>query len=421
MIQYIFIATIFSFILAFICIKLTYPFWNIQPVFHYYDYWRYFYSTPFIVYKYRPIKTKFCDFNQITTTAYLESTENQIENIKDLLQCYYFDTDRILHTIHLNDIDAYLTGHNDKSYISVYREPKHQIIDLSCNSLDVISLPIPIGCITSRPTTAYYRPTINDTIYTVMPMYYIDFLCVHRKKNKELDKKIISRKLLQTHEYNQRIQTPSIVVSLIKKEIDLFEGVIPLVEYETYTFYLRNIHFTKLPPHFEIIQINHENHDILYDFLHIKKQTLIEKNTDTFDFMAIPDIGNIVALIKQQLLYVFCLRKHKDIYSIYFMKDIKMQFEDIEGNTLQCIGSMNQMVDANPLFYLGFLHGLHKIVHIQPDYKMLLFENIGHNTILFNYWRTKHTPIFVNKTAYYLYNMVFPRSPIAKEKCFILQ
>ncbi len=103
------------------------------------------------------------------------------------------------------------------------------------------------------------------------------------------------------------------------------------------------------------------------------------------------------------------------------MKDVKMQYDDIEGNTLQCIGSINQMVGADPLFYLGFMHGLHQIIHKQPEYKMLLFENIGHNTILLNYWRRKNSPIFVNKTAYYTYNFIYPRSPLAKERCFILQ
>jgi hypothetical protein len=420
MIQYILYAFTFSFIVVYVYIKLTYPFWNNQPVFHTYDYWRYFYSVPFVVYKHRPVKTKFCDFQQIKTTAYLDAGEEQTDNIKDLLQCYYFDTDRILHTIQSNDINAYLTGHSEPAYISVYNEPTYQIVDLS--SIEIISSTKPFGCITSRPMHLFYRPTLNESVYTRMPVYYIDFLCVHRDKNKEKERKKINRALLQTHEYNQCMQNPSIVVSLIKKEIDLIEGVIPLVEYKTYTFYLRNIHFPKLPPHFELIQINSENYDILFDFLHLKQKLEFDTNmVGLLDIMMIPDIGNITSLIKQSLLFVYCLRKEKDIYGIYFIKDVKMQYDDIEGNTLQCIGSVNQMVNSSRLFYLGFLHGLHQIIHKNPEYKMLLLEDIGHNTILLNFWRRKHTPVFVNKTAYYLYNFIYPRSPLSKEKCFILQ
>jgi len=79
------------------------------------------------------------------------------------------------------------------------------------------------------------------------------------------------------------------------------------------------------------------------------------------------------------------------------------------------------MVGANPLFYLGFLHGLQQIIHKQPEFKMLLIEDIGHNTIILNGWRAKHTPVFVNKTAYYTYNFIYPSSPLSNEKCFILE
>ena len=421
MIQYIFFSFLFCIIAFFIYIKLAYPFWNNQPVFHVYDYWRYFYSTPFVVYKYRPVKNKFCDFINIKTVEYLESNDDQRKNIIELLQCYYFGTDRILHNIQLDDVNIYLSGHNEPAYVSIYNENKYQLINqdhenmFGKKNIDVMSTLTPIGCITSRPMKLFFRTNKTDIIYNSIPIYYIDFICVHRNKN-EHNKKKINRTLLQTHEYNQRIKNPSILVSIIKKEIDLFDGIVPLVEFNVYTFYLRSIHFPRLPPHFEVVQINDENTDILLDFLHIKEKTAIETKLGGLEIMVIPDIGNIIALIKQRLLYVYVLRKKTDVYGVYFIKDAKMQFDDIEGNTLQCIGSINQMLDANPLFYLGFLHGLHKIIKRDPEYKMLLFENIGHNTILLNYWKVKHTPIFVNKTAYYTYNFIYLRSPISNEK-----
>ena len=48
-------------------------------------------------------------------------------------------------------------------------------------------------------------------------------------------------------------------------------------------------------------------------------------------------------------------------------------------------------------------------------------EEVGHNCYLLNLWREKHTPIFINKTAYYLYNMIYPSSPLIAEKCLFLQ
>ena len=96
-----------------------------------------------------------------------------------------------------------------------------------------------------------------------------------------------------------------------------------------------------------------------------------------------------------------------------------MQYEDIEGNTLQFYGSINN-TELESLFYLGFLHAIQKIIKKFPKYKMIMFENLGDNTILNKEWRKKNTPIFKNKTAYYAYNWVYPSSPILPEYCLFL-
>ena len=110
MIQYIFSSLFFLSLLLFIYIKLRYPFWNNQPVFHTYDYWRYFYSIPFIVYKYRPIKTKYCDFQQIETISYIDCTDYNKKQLINLLQCYYIPSERILHKITNDELDIIFSG-----------------------------------------------------------------------------------------------------------------------------------------------------------------------------------------------------------------------------------------------------------------------------------------------------------------------
>jgi hypothetical protein len=109
---------------------------------------------------------------------------------------------------------------------------------------------------------------------------------------------------------------------------------------------------------------------------------------------------------------------------MYFIKDAKMQYEklnqeDIENNTLQCICSITNC-ESNQIFYLGYLHGLRQIIEKDRKYRMILMEEIGHNCYLVNIWHKNHTPIFINDTAYYLFNMIYPRSPICPERCFIL-
>ena len=109
---------------------------------------------------------------------------------------------------------------------------------------------------------------------------------------------------------------------------------------------------------------------------------------------------------------------------MYFIKDAKMQYEnlnqeDIDNNTLQCIGSITNC-ESNQVFYLGYLHGLRQIIEKNRKYRMIMMEEIGHNCYLVNLWRKNHTPIFKNDTAYYLFNMIYPRSPVTAERCFIL-
>ena len=105
MIEYILMVVTVFILTLFAIIKIKYPFWNNQPVFHSYDYWRFFYYTPFLVYKYRPMKTKFCEFNQIKTYPYLETKLQHRKDVCYLLQSNYILNDRILFTIQEQDLE----------------------------------------------------------------------------------------------------------------------------------------------------------------------------------------------------------------------------------------------------------------------------------------------------------------------------
>jgi len=418
MIEYILLVTTATFLTIYAYIKIAYPFWNNQPVFHSYDYWRFFYYLPFYVYKYRPIKTKFCEFNQIKTLPFADSSDDQQKEICQLLQSNYIQNDRILFTITNIDLQAYYTGHNEPSFLSLYSEKKYEFTNTATFSQEydqIITKLSPIGTILSRPLQFYYQETQDQNTYTRVDMYFIDMICVKR----DLDQKKLNRQLLQTHEYNQRIQNPTILCSLIKKEIDLFEGVIPLLEYETYVFYLRNLTFNSLPPHFHITHVDLEHIALLTDFFYEQTHLDLHKTSKRFDIMALSDMGNVISLIKQNLLFVYCLRNAEHIYGFYFIKDAKMQYEDIEGDTLQFIGSVMNCNDP-ALFYTGFLHSMHDIVKKRKTYKMLLFEAIGDNVTILQLWRERNTPVFTNKTAYYTFNLIFPRSPMVAERCLFL-
>ena len=193
-----------------------------------------------------------------------------------------------------------------------------------------------------------------------------------------------------------------------------------MVQYYTNIYYLRNIIFPLLPHYFYTIQIEENNINILTDFLYVQTHLDVQKNNNSLKILSLIEINNYLELIKQNMYYIFYLKKGEHIYGMYFFKNAKMQYEDIDGNTLHFFGSFNNS-DSVSLFYLGFLHSIQKIIKKNPNFKMMMFENLGHNTIIHEEWKKKNTPIFENKTAYYTFNWVYPCSPLLPEKCMFLQ
>jgi hypothetical protein len=412
------VGIIFVLVIYITYIKIRYPFWSGQPVLHSYGLrlrWR---KTPYYVYPNSPVKTKFCDFENVNTESYIECSLLDKNNLLNMIQCYYISTEKLLYTLQPMNMDALFTSNRELSYVSFFNEYR---IDFSMNQiLEMTSVKKPIAAITSRYVNFYVAEqgaAAAEEFYKLYPMYYVDYLSVNRHR----DVKNISRKLLQTHEYNTRLKNPNVKCSLIKKEIVLFDGVIPLVRFNTSTFHLRNNNFPLLPPHHEILKISKENIDLLMDFINVHTKT----DARIFEVFVVSDIGSLLEQIHQGLLFVYCLRKEENIYGFYFIRDAKTEYENVLNNdgkvaarTLHCIGSFCNTRNER-FFYLGFLHALHDIVKMQKDYRMLIFDEIGHNVYLYSHWRKKYTPIFVTPSAYYLFNLIYPCSPILPEKVLV--
>jgi hypothetical protein len=450
MYEYIYIIIVFLIILWFAHTKIKYPFWNIQPVFHTYDYWRYYAGSPFIIQKQYPIKTKFSCFELVKTQPFSESSETLCKQYIELLQSHYIESDRILVTLNEENLSAYFVGHNHPSYLSFYNEKRYMyegsqtpsttsaefhrfpttIVsgnlqtpsnNVSGNlqtpsnnvseNLQISVIDYPVGCMSSRPINILMESTVPDKVVSHIRAFFWDFICIHREHR---PKKIV-RNLIQTHEYNQRIRNPDISVSLFKKEIDLCEGIVPLTTYTSYTFYLRNIKVPPLPPHFSIIRIFKDNLDILSDFLYM----MTHSDKRLFAFCAIPDTGSLTSLIHSKNLYVYCLKRGEHVYGMYFVKDAKTRYEDLDGGTLQCIGSVMNSNSAS-LFAHGFAHSIREILKLDKTFKMLIIDDNSHNSTILWKWREKHNIVFETPTAYYLYNFVYPGSPLLCQKCICL-
>ena len=390
-------------------IKIRYPFWNTQPVYHSYDFWRKWMSSPFIIQKNFPMKSKFCDFENIKTHDYLDLQDTVVQNIVDLLVSHYIPSDQVLFTVTKKHIHEHFTGQNHASMFSIYYEKQYKYGEQNEDDKEkqLIYTNVPIGLITSRSISIV---VLNKTSYIKYPCYFWDYLCVHREhKNKKL-----SRNIIQTHEYNQRIKNPGVLISLFKKEGELSTGIVPITQYISYTFQLPTMKFDKLPEHCFMSQINKTNFGDFIDFLYA-----FLKNSKVVKFAAIPDIGSLQNLIESNNLYIYLLKKQKHVLGVYMFKDAKVQYENDDGSTIQCIGSILNCNNIQ-LFYLGFLHSLQKITW-KTSYKNVMFENISYNTYIWEFFRAMNKEIMEQHNAYYLYNFVVPGSPhLAKDCLFLL-
>jgi hypothetical protein len=71
----------------------------------------------------------------------------------------------------------------------------------------------------------------NNNNNTKVKVNYVDYLCVVN----EFRKKGITEQLIQNHDYNQRINNPSIQISLFKRE-GAMNFIVPLCIYQSYLY-----------------------------------------------------------------------------------------------------------------------------------------------------------------------------------------
>lgn len=415
-------------------IRLAYPFWSTQPVYHAYDFYYSYYSAPFLIQSGYPIKTRFFKPEpQIQTFEYTDLTESQKRQVVNLIQSHSIAEESALYMFHLGNLDTYLTGQSSQSLVSIYFEeafiplPKKIVIDTTTvtdkTQIEVVKKPI--GCITSR----IVEITINGIHNSV---YFLDFIVVNREKA-SISNGRISREMIHTHEYRQRYKSletskktkemdSPIRISLFKKENGLSEGIVPLVSYISTLMYIRNERIKKLPPHYLLVPIHRRNIHLLIDFLEISKTQ--------FQCFGIAELPNLSALIHSGILKVFIIQKEKEIYAAYFFRDSRTQYDrsidtDSESGALLILCGSIRNTKSVDLFYMGFLHSLRTVLRETPDFKLLLFEGISQNIEIQdrhvgNSDKLEKNIIGETPSAYYLYNYVIPKQPLLAENCFMV-
>jgi len=442
--EYVFYGILLFLIVRYFYICIKYPFWAHMPVYHTYDYHNFF-SRSSREMQLFPYKNKFSNAIQIKTISYYELNDTYIKYFAELLQCFYIPADDFLYTIVEKDVKARFSGHfdtpflsfyNEKNYVSTAKSSEKQFDILSTN-VEIQLFPEPKGCIASYPVRTFYHPANEYKCAN-----YLTYVSVDRAYKSQN----ISRNLISTHDYNVRRHNPDVRIGLLKKDVGVCEGAVPLLTFSTGLFQI-NVSKTKQRVR-NIVEVYRQNWHILFDTLH----GLFKSNV-LYDLVISIDIGAIKSRVDGEILFVYAFCEKGNVLAMYFIEDAHTLYEkegeasdrkggeasdrqggdqeggeasDQEGASkkapsaptkkgLRLVASINNGLTSE-LFFQGFLECLRKLQKRNLDFKMLLVDNIGHNeTIMQMMSGLAET----TAGAYYFINWMFPHK-VAREKSFIL-
>jgi len=400
---FVFVFFVVASLAYFIWIKIRYPFWNTQPVRHTYS----FMPREGVMNRVLP-KTKFYDTSGRISTKVWSSVSNlEIEEMCRVLQSHWIPSDRLFCGIQAPDLAAF-----GASVVSTFREKVY-----TTNKGETPDTKL-LGLVLSRPGKLWIRglSSLDKASYdkadkatadiysdkATADILIQDYLAVLRGSNSDS-----TRRLFDTHEYNTRLLKPDVQVSVFKKEVELLEGVVPLVEYTCYTFYLRNLKLRRLPRDFRIIRVQTQHTDILHDFL--------RSGLQMFDVAITLNIEVLLNLLKTNQMYMYALKRGDQVFGIYWFKNAHVKWD--LGDTLHFVASFKNTENAD-LFRLGFSHSLREVLREFRDYRMLMMDGIGHNGEIAELWTRTHDIIVKTRCAYYLYN--WGMDQVSREKCLII-
>jgi len=373
-------------------IKIKFPFWSIQPVFHVYDI-GYAFFPPGIIDMELPKKNKYTNFKNIETILF-EKTSIEIEKMTNLIRSHYLQNGQNVFAPKKENIVPYFKGHNHPCFFTFYYETV-LLNDLKNGS--PIEDKKMISVISSRPI----HIIINKEKQTnELDAYYVDYLCV----DKDYRKKGIAPQMIQTNNYNQR-HIHNIHVSLFKREEDL-TGIVPLCVFSTYGFQVTKWRKPPdLPPMYTLLEISLQNFHLLYDF--------IKRNRDRFDILIYPETSNLMELIKTNNIFIYAVLLENEIICAYFYRKT-CSFIEKKTEILSCFASINT---GDSIFVEGFKCSFWKTAE-KHYFGFAVIENISHNHAIIENIRIKTKPYIVSPTAYFFYNFAYPT--FKPEKAFIL-
>jgi len=366
-----------TYIFFILYVKMKYHFWNMQPVFHYYNilYWI---SSNKIINEELPSINKYCNLREIQTYKYNDLTKLDNQYIVNFLKKYFLRTNEVNYLPTIESFSSNFENHTHPSFVSIY-SVNSNLFDYKNNH--IVDIKDIIAIMTTRPLYI----TLNKQSFQ---LYYVDYLCVHDAYRK----KGIAPQIIQTHELNQRHNNKQIKVSLFKREGDI-NGMVPLTFYYTYGYKKISV-YRIVDASVEIVQVNRSS---VYKFLDFYK-----KYSNQFDCSITPHLSNLISLIESKTIFIFLLKQNHNIMCCYVFRNTDTLYNN--KKSIECISSITSINnDKTKLFYRGFTIAYYKITKMIKS-KILLIEDVSHNKEIIKHITSQ--PFFYSPTAFFLYNYV---------------
>lgn len=385
---YIPVGIIILFVVFTLYVKVKYKFWSSQPVYHFYDV-KYYFFPPGIIYPQLPQKGKF--FNELIKHDIFSETHSLEKNefcrfVKD----NYLKSYDVKYIPSENNILPYFEGHNNKCYISTFKEKKTLTTQTNDKLYAIDTL---TSCMTTRPLYCEIYKTNGS-----LPPFecnYVDYLCVDSRKRK----KGVAADTIFTHAYYTRRKNKSVIVSLFKRE-DTLTGIVPLCVFDIYVFNTTRWRRTEnIPPTTgKVIKCPPTSLYMLSDF--------IQDNKSDFEFFGTSSLGNIQELMKTQNVFIYMfIDTNNDIQAAYFFRNACTVYNN-RANSTCLFASIKGRVKPE-LFMQCFKISLMNLLANRGDFDYLSIENVSNNNIIVDNLKQKSKEMIKSKGAYFFYNFAY--------------
>ena len=377
--MYLLLTSIIIIILLVAYYKLKYPFWSRQPVFHFHNL-RYWLFPPGIIQHGKPEKDKFYDPKIYFNTFFQTPTEKKAL-FAHFIKANYSPHKSEKYMPPQDGVLNYFKAHNNKSYLSLM---------YNNNKL--------IASMTTRPLDCY----IDDK---KLPLYYVDFLCVHQKYRKKGN----APKIIYSHYVNSRYKHDN-TVFLFKREGEN-TAIVPLTAYNNYyfdTFYWDKVVKFDQPNIKTILITKQSFHYFVYVY-----ERLMKCSTKKFECVIVPNLAHIELLVENQQMFIAVTLIDNEPFDCFIFHNTYTTYDG--KNSIECITSFKETDES--VFALGFMCSL-SLIYQQMKFTRLFIENIANNNVIIKKILERYSPIATLKASYYFYN--FGYRPFLAEKVFII-